>query len=156
MGASEYKQLAKQIAGRAKPLNEIEETDIAGTVTQLQLEIAFDDKVKEMALFKDGELSKEDQLTSKERNAYYLIRSLLTFVFFVCIPFMQTPGWCLEPYHDSGNRSFGSMDCDTVSAATGIRFSNFPNLSPLLTCIIDFICLIGFCVMACLENKWRN
>ena len=63
MGASEYKELAKQIAGRAKPLTEIEETECAGTVTQLQLEIAFDDKVKEMALFKDGEESKEDHLS---------------------------------------------------------------------------------------------
>ena len=46
------KQRAQQIADRAKPLDELEQTDIAGTVTQLQLEIAFDDKVKEMALYK--------------------------------------------------------------------------------------------------------
>ena len=53
MGAAEYKTLARQIADRAKPLDEIEQTDIACTITQMQLEIAFDEKVKEMALYKD-------------------------------------------------------------------------------------------------------
>ena len=35
MSASELKVRARQIADRAKPLDELEHTDIAGTVTQL-------------------------------------------------------------------------------------------------------------------------
>ena len=29
-------------------------------------------------------------------------------------------------------------------------------LSPAVTSIIDIVCMIGFLVMSCLENKWRN
>ena len=29
-------------------------------------------------------------------------------------------------------------------------------MSPAVTCLIDFVCIIGFLVMSCLENKWRN
>lgn len=71
--------------------------DIAGTVTQLQLEIAFDDKVKEMALFK-GE-KHEDHLNKKERRAYFLIRRIVIIIFCVLVPFLQAPAWCVRYYH---------------------------------------------------------
>ena len=109
-----------------------------------------------MASFKDAEEAKEDYLSKKHRRAYYLGRSILIFVFFVCVPYLQAPAWCLQSFHDSGERSFGAIDCSSVSTATGIRGDGLPAFSPLLTCLVDFVCLILFCVMACMENKWRN
>ena len=54
MSASRYKQLASQIAGRQKTIDEIDRKDIDPGVTQLQLIIAFDEKLKEMASIKDA------------------------------------------------------------------------------------------------------
>ena len=43
-----------------------------------------------------------------------------------------------------------------VSAETGYRYSAFPTFSPLLTVLIDIVCMISFCIMICHENGWRN
>ena len=65
MGAAEYKQLASKLAGREKTLEEMSDRgDFDPSVTQLQLAIAFDDKVKEMASIR-GEIDEEDRLTKK-------------------------------------------------------------------------------------------
>ena len=54
MSASRYKQLATQIAGRQKTIDEIDRKEVDPGVTQLQLIIAFDEKLKEMASIKDA------------------------------------------------------------------------------------------------------
>ena len=62
------------------------------------LAIAFDQKLKEMAAYKDQE-NPDDNLTKKERKMYYSIRTILVFLYFIVVPFCQSPGWCLEYYH---------------------------------------------------------
>lgn len=120
-----------------------------GTVGQLQLEIAFDERLREIATIKDAHELDGVEVNKKDLKRFTLFRSLLVFIYFVIVPFLQSPGWCNEYYHQQGTRNFGAMDCDAVSAATGIRYSDFPALSPLITILIDVVCLIGFTVMAC-------
>lgn len=48
------------------------------------------------------------------------------------------------------------FDCDSVSASTGIMYSAFPTFSPMVTILIDVVCLVTLIVMALYENKWRN
>lgn len=100
-----------------------------------------------MAAYKEQD-NPEDNLTKKERKMYYAIRSILIFLYFLVVPFCQSPGWCLEYYHEKGERHFGFFDCDAVSVLTGYRYSAFPTFSPLLTILIDLACLISFNVMA--------
>ena len=85
------------------------------TVGQLQLAIAFDDKIKEMASIKNSDDPAED-LTKRERETFYSVRSVLIFFYFIIVPYCQAPGWCLQYYHEKGERHFGMFDCDAVSA----------------------------------------
>lgn len=55
-----------------------------------------------------------------------------------------------------GERNFGTLDCDAVSAATGYRYSAFPTLSPAVLCIMDLICLISFGVIVWKDTEWRD
>ena len=48
------------------------------------------------------------------------------------------------------------MDCDTVGINEGVHYSHMLTLSPLVTALIDVLCMIGFGVMSCHETKWRN
>ena len=125
------------------------------TVGQLQLAIAFDDKIKEIATIKRTDDPKND-VTKSERRTFYKFRTFLVFFYFLVVPYCQTPGWCLQYYKEHDMRHFGLFDCDAVSQETGIRYSPFPTFSPLLTVIIDIFCLIGFCFMSHKENAWRN
>lgn len=69
----------------------------------------------------------------------------------------MSPGWCLTYYHDNPDlRGLGTYDCDAVSVATGYRYSAFPTLSPGLTTLFDFACLIAFGLLACYETKYTN
>ncbi len=119
------------------------------------LAIGFDAKLKEMAAYKEQD-NPEDNLTKRERSLYYTIRSVMVFFYFIVVPYCQAPGWCLQVYHERGERNFGFFDCDAVSADTGYRYSAFPTFSPLVTVLIDIACMITFCVMACYQNRWRN
>ena len=87
MNAMQYKALASKIAGREKTLDELSDrADFEPTVTQLQLAIAFDDKLKEMASIR-GEIDEDDRLTKKQRNAFYTLRSVLVFFYFIVVPY---------------------------------------------------------------------
>lgn len=61
------------------------------TVTQLQIEIALDDKLKEMASIttcRDISNNKNfDKVSKRDRKRYYRLQSLLIFVYFVFVPF---------------------------------------------------------------------
>ena len=65
---------------------------------QLQLEIGFDLKLKEMVGYKDDE---DDSLTKAQRSKFDLIRSFTVFFYFLAVPFCQSPSWCLDYYHDT-------------------------------------------------------
>ena len=155
--AQYYKTLASEYANTQPKVDEIarDATGMDTTVAQKMLGIAFDEKLKEMAAYKEQEKA-EDNLTKKERSTYYTIRSILVFFYFLVVPFCQSPAWCLQVYKERGERNFGLFDCDAISDETGIRYSAFPTFSPLLTILIDWVCLIAFCVMACYQNKWRS
>ena len=84
------------------------------------------------------------------------MRTVLVFFYFIVVPYCQAPAWCLQVYKDRGERNFGLFDCDAVSLEQRIKYSNFPSFSPLLSVIIDLICLVSFQVMVCYDNKWRN
>lgn len=130
-----------------------EDQELEGTVTQLQLELAFDDRLKELASVKKDQVQNVDAST---RRKFYFIRQILTFFYFIVVPFCQAPGWCLDYYHEKNQRNFGTFDCDAVSAETGYRYSAFPTLSVMVTILIDVVCLITLSIMAIYENKWRN
>ena len=157
--AQYYKTLASEYANMQPKVDEIARganaEGIETTVAQKMLGIAFDEKLKEMAAYKE-QAKVEENLTKKERSTYYTIRSILVFFYFLVVPFCQSPAWCLQVYKERGERNFGLFDCDAISADTGVRYSAFPTFSPLLTILIDWVCLIAFCVMACYENKWRS
>lgn len=86
-----------------------------GTVGQLQLEIAFDERLREIATIKDAHELDGQHVTKKDLKRFGLIRSLLVFIYFVIVPFLQSPAWCNEYYHEQGTRNFGTFDCDAVS-----------------------------------------
>ena len=48
-----------------------EDQDVEGTVTQLQLELAFDDRLKELASVKKDQM---DSFSPTQRRKFYLIR----------------------------------------------------------------------------------
>ena len=158
MGAADYKRLAEQIGydNSHKKVDQLhkEGNEIDGTVTQLQLAIAFDDKLREMATIK--ELEEEERVTKSQRSAFYRTRTLLVFLYFIVVPYCQSPQWCLEYFHERDERHFGTLDCTKASESTNVRFSDFPTLSPMVTVLVDVLCMIGFCVMACYENAWRD
>ena len=120
-----------------------EDQDVEGTVTQLQLELAFDGRLKELASVKKEHM---DSFSPAQRRKFY----------FIVVPVCQAPAWCLDYYRAANERHFGAFDCDTVSAETGIMYSAFPTFSPLLTILIDVACLVVLCVMAIYENKYRD
>lgn len=60
----------------------------------MQLEIAFDEKVKEMALYKDQQHG-DDHLSAKSRKTYLFIRRLTLVLFVFIVPYLQAPSWCL-------------------------------------------------------------
>lgn len=130
-----------------------EDQDVEGTVTQLQLELAFDGRLKELASVKKEHM---DSFSPAQRRKFYLIRQIVTLFYFIVVPFCQAPAWCLDYYRAANERHFGAFDCDTVSAETGIMYSAFPTFSPLLTILIDVACLVVLCVMAIYENKYRD
>jgi hypothetical protein len=70
---------------------------VSCSVGQLQLEITFDLKLKEMVGYKDDE---NDILTKAQRSRFDLIQSLTVFIYFLVVPYCQSPSWCLEYYHD--------------------------------------------------------
>ena len=100
----------------------------------------------------------KDAVTKENRSKYYLARSILVFFYFIVVPFCQSPGWCLEFYHAQNYRNFGTFDCDSAAASEDIRvrYSAFPTLSPMVTILIDVVCMAAFCLMACFEEKLRN
>jgi len=51
---------------------------------------------------------------------------------------------------------FGSVDCDSIASEQKIHYAGLITLSPILTALIDIICMIGFAVMTCHEVTWRN
>ena len=108
-----------------------------------------------MASIKDAKHG-EEEFSKDQRRAFYLVRKALVFLYFVLVPFCQSPSWCLNYFHQKGERNFGLFDCDMVSAETGYRYSAFPTFSPLLTILIDLVCMVCFCIMICHENGWRN
>ena len=89
MGAADYKRLAEQIGydNSHKKVDQLhkEGNEIDGTVTQLQLAIAFDDKLREMATIK--ELEEEERVTKSQRSAFYRTRTLLVFLYFIVVPY---------------------------------------------------------------------
>lgn len=98
----------------------------------------------------------KENLSKKDRNTFNTIRSVLVFFYFIVVPYCQAPGWCLDYYHARNERHFGMFDCDTASAESRIRYSAFPTFSPLLTVIIDVLCLGGFIGMSIMERKWKE
>ena len=60
-------------------------------------------------------LSEEDNLSKKQRNCFYAIRKALVVIYFIVVPFCQTPSWCLDYINANDMRSFGLYDCDMVS-----------------------------------------
>jgi len=48
------------------------------------------------------------------------------------------------------------FDCDAVGATSRVRYSAFPTFSPLVTILVDVVCMAAFCIMACYEEKWKN
>ena len=101
-------------------------------------------------------LSAEDEMTKKQRSCFSAIRTAFIVMYFIVVPFCQSPSWCLDYYKAQGMRNFGLYDCGLVSELTRVRYAAFPSFSPLLTCLIDGLCMIAFCGMMCYETKWRN
>ena len=68
-------------------------------MTQLQLAIAFDDRLEEMASIATSRDASNrmnyENLAKKDRKKFYFMRGLLVLVYFVFVPFCQAPGWCL-------------------------------------------------------------
>lgn len=86
--AQDYKKLAAKLADTQPKVDEIAKDISSGdtTVGQKMLAIAFDDKLKEMAAYKE-QANPEDNLTKKERKMYYTIRTILVFLYFIVVPF---------------------------------------------------------------------
>ena len=153
---STYRRLAAQLADRDNKIDDYtssEQPDL--NAGQLALLIAFDDTLKEMASIKH---ESKETLTKEQRKKYYGARAILVLLYFIVVPYCQSPAWCLEFYHKQNYRNFGFFDCDAAAMSEDIRvrYSAFPTFSPMVTIMIDVVCMICFCVMACFENKWRN
>lgn len=88
MGAADYKRIAEQLAGRQPNVKELrdDKVEAEGTVTQLQLEIAFDDKLKEMAHLKQGS-TPEEKITKRERSIFDTVQMLVVIVYFLISPY---------------------------------------------------------------------
>jgi len=50
----------------------------------------------------------------------------------------------------------GSVDCAAIGKAEKIHYAGLVTLSPLLTALIDIVCMIGFAILSCHETTWRN
>jgi len=107
-----------------------------------------------VATARDGSKNTE-RLTKSDRKRFYLLRSLLIFVFVVAVPFCQAPDWCLD--NAKGKQlGFGAFSCGQVGDEQKIHSADLLTLSPLLTALIDVICMIGFAILTCHEVTWRN
>ena len=102
-GADEYRALAERLRLSRNHDNKLdaiaaEAQEIEGTVTQLQILIAFDDKLEEMAsIASDHDGARHvERLKKSGRRKFYLIRACLNLTYFVIIPFIQAPDWCLN------------------------------------------------------------
>ena len=155
MSSAQYKQLAAQLSNRQPTLEELDEKDVESSVTMLQLEIAFDNKLKDMASYKRDEDGQE-QLNKQERGKVSLLQGVVIFVYFVLMPYIEAPLWCLEYYHHKDERHLGLMGCAAAGAETKVRYANLITLSPVISTLINVLCLGFFCVMACFRTKWQN
>ena len=97
-----------------------------------------------------------ENLAKKDRKKFYFLRSLLVFVYFVFIPFSQSPAWCIHAANKDEMSFVGSVDCGAVSAREGVHYAGMLTLSPLLCALIDILCMVGFGIMACHEQTWRH
>ena len=128
-------------------------------VKDLQEELRFDHRLKEQYNTIDDDKAKKAQnfqkkWLSKPKNI------ALLFYYFV-IPFIQTPDWCTKRYAEkcknNGNTKYRlevTYDCSSV--ANGIRYSGFPNFSPLITAILDITCLLILTIFRIYKKKWRH
>ena len=92
-----YRKIAAKLRTGGKDLDMLKEegNDVCeGQVSLLQLEIAFDSKLKEMASIRVAD-DPENDLTKAQRGLFYSVRSLVVFIYFMVTPYCQSPGWCL-------------------------------------------------------------
>ena len=100
----------------------------------------------------------KDTFTKERRKNFYGVQTILVFFYFLVVPFCQSPAWCLDYYNAQNYRHFGLFDCDTVAMDNDvrIRYSAFPTFSPMITILIDVVCMIAFILMTLVESSWRN
>lgn len=128
-------------------------------LADLEAEIRFDHRLKENYMMKENDEAKEAAVFQKK----YLskIKNIAIFVYYIVIPFMQTPDWCTNAWaaynHENGIKGYRfAVTYDCASVANGIQFSGFPNLSPLVTGTIDIACLVALCAFRCYKERWRR
>lgn len=122
-------------------------------------EIRFDRRLKEQYMTKDNLEAKEAQMFQK--NWLSKFKNIALLFYYIVIPFVQTPDWCTNRYatycHENGIKNYKlkvTYDCAVI--ANGIQFSGFPDLTPLITGVLDIFCLLTLSIFRCYKIKWRR
>lgn len=122
-------------------------------------EILFDHQLKEKYMTKDDVEAREAQMFQK--NWLSKFKNIALLLYFIFIPFLQTPDWCINRYatycHENGIKNYKlKVEYDCAVVANGIKFSGTPYCTPLFTGVLDIFCLLTLSIFRCYKIKWRR
>ena len=73
-----------------------------------------------------------------------MFKAIVVLVYFLVAPFLLAPKWCMDYGRENGTDFSENFVVDCEEASQGkIRYSGIISLSPLVTGIMDLVC-IGF------------
>lgn len=82
------------------------------------------------------------------------VKNVVILVYYLVIPFLQTPDWCVKYYKDHGLHGW-LYNCQKVDNGT-VLYSNLPKLSPWLVAFLD-ISSLGYLVFYMwFKTTWRK
>lgn len=80
-------------------------------------------------------------------------KTVAIFVYYVFVPFLQTPDWCLNNATPDEKTAW-LYKCEHVLGGT-VKYSDLPKLAPWVTGTLDFICLFILAFFRFSKLRWR-
>jgi hypothetical protein len=101
----------------------------------------------------------KDDPKAKERYRFHQkvlskIKGLALVVYYVLVPFLQSPDWCTSEVADMNKDHDIIFDCQAVRSNT-VKYSNLPKLAPWFTGLLDILCLSFFAFFRGYKLTWR-
>jgi hypothetical protein len=121
-------------------------------VGQLQENLVFDHKLREKAQIRHTTAA----MTRFQFQKKWLskMKNLALTIYFLIVPFLQTPGWCIAYFKAQDSQIHWVYNCRAVDDGH-ILYSNLPKFNPILLACIDFTCIGSLVFYMWYKTTWR-